>query len=239
MNYYLIVGVIFLISIVINMILKKKLRKYSKVKLKLNINGEEIAKKMLEDHGIYNLNIITTKGDPCNNYYDPINRTIHLSEEVFYQTNITSVSIATHESAHAIQHQYGYNLLKLRNNMVPILNFSSKWTNILIMLGITLFYISGGRSTIVLQLGIFGFFLMFLFSLITLPVEFDASKRALDWVKKNNHIVKYNDISKIECGLRWASLTYVISTIGYLSQLMYFISIFKNTLDTNEYGRDD
>ncbi|WP_185849081.1 zinc metallopeptidase [Blattabacterium cuenoti] len=226
MTYYFIVGTTFLISVIVNTILKNKFIAYSKVYLHSRMSGKEIAEKMLTDHGIFDVNVLSVEGE-LTDHYNPINKTINLSEKVYNDRTAASVAVAAHECGHALQHRLGYNLLKLRNHLVPILNFSSKFINIAIMSGLTIFYSSGGKDSLILQLGIGLFFLVVVFSFITLPIEFDASNRALTWLR-NKNVVNYQEYHKAKESLNWAALTYVVSALGSLAQLIYFLSIFTD-----------
>ncbi|WP_185869468.1 zinc metallopeptidase [Blattabacterium cuenoti] len=224
MNYYLVVGTTFLVSVIVNTILQNKLRLYSKLYLHSNMSGKEIADKMLTENGIYDVHVLSTEGE-LTDHYNPLNKTINLSEKVYEKKSITAIAIAAHECGHALQHKLNYNLLELRNYLVPILNFASKFTNIAIMYGISMFYGSSGKDSFILQLGIGLFFMVVLFSLITLPIEFDASNRALTWLR-NKNIVNYQEYRKVKDSLRWASMTYVVHALGSLGQLIYFMSVF-------------
>ncbi|WP_185850856.1 zinc metallopeptidase [Blattabacterium cuenoti] len=225
MIYYLIVGITFTISIIVSKILKDKFQIYSECKLQNNMSGKEIAEKMLSDCGIYDVEVISIEGF-LTDYYDPINKTVNLSEKVYYENTAASASVAAHECGHALQHKHGYNMLKLRNYLIPFLNFSSRFTSLLIISGLTVFYSSGGKSSILLKMGLCFFFLAVLFSFVTLPIEFDASKRALNWLKEKN-IVSYQEYDQAKDSLKWASMTYIISAMGSLVQFIYFLSVLN------------
>ncbi|AER40719.1 MAG: zinc metallopeptidase [Flavobacteriales bacterium] len=224
MNYYLIVGIIFFVSIIVSQILKNKFSNYSQFGLHSNMSGKEVAEKMLKDNGIYDVTVVSVEGE-LTDHYNPLNRTVNLSEKVYYENSTVSAAIAAHECGHVLQHKLGYSMLKFRNRLIPILNFSSKFTNFAIMSGLTIFYSSGGKNDFFLKIGISLFSLVVLFSLITLPIEFDASRRAMIWLK-NKNIVDYQEYNQAKDSLRWAAMTYVVSALGSLAQLMYFISFF-------------
>ncbi|WP_185857815.1 zinc metallopeptidase [Blattabacterium cuenoti] len=224
MTYYLIVGITFLISLIVNTILKNKFRVYSKLYLDSHMSGKEIAEKMLTDHGIWDVKVLSVEGE-LTDHYNPMNKTINLSEKVYNDKTAAAVAVSAHECGHALQHRLGYNLLKLRNHLIPILNFSSRFVNIAIMSGLTVFYSSGGKDSLILKLGIGLFFLVVVFSLITLPIEFDASNRALTWLR-NKNVVNHQEYHKAKESLNWAAMTYVVSALGSLAQLIYFLSIF-------------
>ncbi|WP_341653503.1 zinc metallopeptidase [Blattabacterium cuenoti] len=227
MTYYFIVGITVLLSIIVNSILKKKFRDYSKLYLHSCMSGKEIAENMLADHGIYDVNVLSIEGE-LTDHYNPINKTINLSEKVYNDRTAASIAVAAHECGHALQHQLDYNLLKLRNHLIPILNLSSKFINIAIISGLTIFYNSGGNNSFILKLGIGLFFLVVIFSFITLPIEFDASNRALTWLK-NKNVVNYQEYHKAKESLNLAAMTYVVSALGSLAQLIYFLSIFTGS----------
>ncbi|WP_341664889.1 zinc metallopeptidase [Blattabacterium cuenoti] len=224
MTYYFIVGITVFVSIIVNSILKKKFRDYSKLYLHSCMSGKEIAEKMLADHGIYDVNVLSIEGE-LTDHYNPINKTINLSEKVYNDSTAASIAVAAHECGHALQHQLGYNLLKLRNHLIPILNLSSKFINIAIISGLTIFYNSGGNNSLILKIGIGLFFLVVIFSFITLPIEFDASNRALTWLR-NKNVVNYQEYHKAKESLNLAAMTYVVSAFGCLAQLIYFLSVF-------------
>ncbi len=227
MIYYFIVGITVFVSIIVNSILKKKFRDYSKLYLHSCMSGKEIAEKMLADHGIYDVNVLSIEGE-LTDHYNPIKKTINLSEKVYNDSTAASIAVAAHECGHALQHQLGYNLLKLRNHLIPILNLSSKFINIAIISGLTIFYNSGGNNSFILKIGIGLFFLVVIFSFITLPIEFDASNRALTWLR-NKNVVNYQEYNKAKESLNLAAMTYVVSAFGCLAQLIYFLSVFTGS----------
>ncbi|WP_341660318.1 zinc metallopeptidase [Blattabacterium cuenoti] len=232
MTYYFIVGITVFMSIIVNSILKKKFRDYSKLYLHSCMSGKEIAEKMLADHGIYDVNILSIEGE-LTDHYNPISKTINLSEKVYNESTAASIAVAAHECGHALQHQLGYNLLKLRNHLIPILNLSSKFINIAIISGLTIFYNSGGNNSLILKIGIGLFFLVVIFSFITLPIEFDASNRALTWLR-NKNVVNYQEYHKAKESLNLAAMTYVVSAFGCLAQLIYFLSVFTGSSSTRK-----
>jgi Predicted Zn-dependent protease len=232
MTYYFIVGTTFLISVIVNTILRNKFIAYSKLYLHSRMSGKEIAEKMLTDHGISDVHVLSVEGE-LTDHYNPINKTINLSEKVYNDRTAASVAIAAHECGHALQHRLGYNLLKLRNHLVPVLNFTSRFINLAIVSGLTIFYSSGGKDSLVLKLGIGLFFLVVIFSFITLPIELDASNRALSWLK-NKNVVNYQEYYKARESLNWAAMTYVVSALGSLAQLIYFLSVFTDFTDKKE-----
>lgn len=229
MTYYLIVGITFFVSVIVSRILKNKFRIYSELYLHNHMSGKDIAEKMLIDNGIYDVRVISVDGE-LTDHYNPMNQTINLSESVYHEKTAAAAAVAAHECGHVLQHRSGYNILKLRNQLIPILNFSSKFTNTALMFGLAIFYSSGGENAFLLKLGIGLFSLAVIFSFITLPIEFDASKRALNWLKTKN-IVSYQEYDIAKDSLKWASITYLVSALGSLAQLIYFMSIFSNKKD--------
>ncbi|WP_238785389.1 zinc metallopeptidase [Blattabacterium cuenoti] len=227
--YYIIIGISFIISVIVNKILKKKFQFYAKFNLFKKITINEIIQKMLQDNGISNVNICIVE-EFLQDHYNPIDKTINLSKDVYYQTNTTSVAIAAHECGHALQHHLGYQMLKIRTLLVPVINFSSRMTNLFIMSGMTTYYTSNGANTILLKFGILLFAVVVMFALITLPIELNASQKALDWLK-NNHILNEKEYNYTKNSLFWASMTYMISAISNLAQLIYFISFLINQMN--------
>ncbi|WP_238785477.1 zinc metallopeptidase [Blattabacterium cuenoti] len=231
--YYIIIGMSFIISSVVNKILKIKFRFYAKFNLHNNMTGNEIAQQMLQDNGIKNVNICIVE-EFLQDHYNPLDRTINLSKDVFYQKNTTSAAIAAHECGHALQHYLGYKMLKIRNFLIPVINFSSRMTNICIISGMTTYYTSNSRNTILLQCGIGLFCLVVMFAMITLPIELNASNKALKWLK-NSNIVSDQEYNYAKKSLMWASMTYIVSALSNFSQLIYFISFLINKIKEINY----
>ncbi|WP_185877765.1 zinc metallopeptidase [Blattabacterium cuenoti] len=230
--YYFVTSIIYLINYLINIFLKNKIRFYSKFHLKSKMSGREIAEKMLIDNDIDDVKIYPIQGELVD-YYNPSDKTINLSEIVFYGKNVVSAAIAAHECGHALQHKIKNNLLKFRNNLATILNFSSRISNISIIIGLIIFYNSEGRESFILKIGIGLFLLIVLFSLITLPIEFNASDIALNWLR-NKNLIKDDETIYVKKLLNLAIMTYVVSALGNLTQLTYFMSILNSNKDNNE-----
>lgn len=224
MGYYILAGLIFLVSSFVSKKLKSKFEFYSKLKLQNGMSGQEIAEKMLADHGITNVEVISVKGQ-LTDHYNPRNRTVNLSEVVYSQRNAAAAAVAAHEVGHAIQHAKAYSWLKLRSAIVPAVGISSKLSNIVIMVGIGLSAAGTAFGSGVFLLGIALFGVTTLFSFITLPVEYDASNRALAWLE-NKHIVTREELAGSKDALKWAARTYLVAALGSLSTLIYFISMF-------------
>jgi Zn-dependent membrane protease YugP len=221
------IGLLFLIlSYAIAQTLKSKLRKYANLSFNTPLSGAEIAAKILEDNKISDVSITVDEEGYLTDHYDPLTKTVTLSKDVYYGRNIAATSIAAHECGHALQHADGYAFLRFRSAMVPSLQFASRYTSLLIILGMAI-----SRTTYIpLAIGIGLYALTTLFTFITLPVEFDASRRALNWIE-GQAFVSSKEHSMAKDALKWAALTYVIAALGSLTQLLHLIGIFNNRRD--------
>ncbi|MEO9570666.1 MAG: zinc metallopeptidase [Polaribacter sp.] len=220
MEYYIIIGVISLFSWLVSNTLKRKFKKYSKVQLRNGMSGLEIAEKMLADHGIFDVKVISTPGS-LTDHYNPQNKTVNLSESVYNQRNAASAAVAAHEVGHAVQHAKAYKWLTMRSQLVPMVNVSSKFSQYLVMGGLVL----GAASSLgywVLLAGVVLMGMATLFSFITLPVEYDASNRALAWLK-NKNIVSREEFAGSKDALKWAARTYLVAALGSLAMLAYWV----------------
>lgn len=220
MEYYLIVLPIFLLSFFISGRLRFKMKKYSKQNLSSGMTGKEIAEKMLNDNGIYDVKVISVRGQ-LTDHYNPSKKTVNLSESVYNQRNTASAAVAAHECGHAVQHAKGYEWLKMRSILVPFVGISSNLGIYLIIGGIFLMGSSPLLGQTIFQLGILGFATGTLFSFVTLPVEFDASNRAIYWLERKR-IVNQRELIGAKDALKWAAMTYVVAALGSLAQLVYF-----------------
>ncbi|WP_340067171.1 zinc metallopeptidase [Ascidiimonas aurantiaca] len=217
--YWIIIGGFMLASMLVSQRLKNKFKKYSKVHLRNGMSGAEIAEKMLADHGINDVKVISTPG-MLTDHYNPMNKTVNLSEGVYTQRNAAAAAVAAHECGHAVQHAKGYEWLQMRSKLVPIVNVASGLSTWLIFGGFILGVTSQfGYAIAVAGVVLFGFGT--LFSFITLPVEYDASNRALAWLKSKN-IVSQQEYEGAEDSLKWAARTYVVAALGSLATLLYF-----------------
>ena len=219
--YMIIIGVIALFSWLVSSQLKRKFEHYSKLTLRNGMSGAEIAEKMLADHGIRDVKVISTPGR-LTDHYNPIDKTVNLSEAVFNQRNAASAAVAAHECGHAVQHAQAYEWLTMRSKMVPMVNVSSSLSQWLIMGGIILGFAS--KSGIGFYVAVAGLLLMAvatLFSFITLPVEYDASNRALAWLK-NKNMLGQEEYAGAEDSLKWAARTYLVAALGALASLLYW-----------------
>jgi uncharacterized protein len=211
--------------------LKSKFRKYSQTRLAQNLTGAEIARLMLADNGIHDVKVISVPGQ-LTDHYNPVNKTVNLSEEVYNGRNAAAAAVASHECGHAVQHATAYSMLELRSAMVPVQNLTSKIMNIIffaMMFGA--FAVKGLLSFDIAILVIIGCYAVFaLFALITLPVEFDASRRALAWIE-NRGIVNRQEHDMAKDALKWAAMTYVVAAIAALASLLYWVMIFLGRRD--------
>lgn len=222
---WIIFGVFMLLSWLISMQLKSKFRKYSKVPINQNLTGKEVAEKMLRDNGISDVKVISTPSQ-LSDHYNPVNKTVNLSEGVYSSSNVAAAAVAAHECGHAVQHATAYSFLQMRSKLVPAVSFASKWVQWVLLAGVLL--VQSFPSLLFFGILLFG--LTTLFSFITLPVEINASKRALVWLNTSG-ITNVQNHDKAEDALRWAAYTYVIAALGSLATLLYYIMIFMGRRD--------
>lgn len=219
LGYYIIIGIVALVSFAVSARLKSKFEHYSKVHLRNGMSGAEIAEKMLSDNGIYDVRVISTPGR-LTDHYNPVDKTVNLSEAVYNQRNAAAAAVAAHEVGHAVQHATAYNMLTFRSKMVPMVNVASGMSQWLILGGLIL----GAASGLGWGIAVAGLALMAittLFAFITLPVEYDASNRALAWLK-NKNMLSPQEYEGAEDSLKWAARTYVVAAIGALAMLLYW-----------------
>lgn len=218
-GYIVIAGAFSLFSMLVSRRLKSKFEKYSKVQLRNGMSGAEIAEKMLADHGIRDVKVISTPG-MLTDHYNPGNKTVNLSEGVYAQRNASAAAVAAHEVGHAVQHATAYQWLGMRSKLVPILNVTSKFSMWVIFGGLMLMQTTAiGGPIAWVGIGLYG--IGTLFSFVTLPVEYDASNRALAWLK-NKNMVSQEEYAGAEDALKWAARTYLVAAIGALATLLYF-----------------
>jgi hypothetical protein len=230
-GYYILIGAIGLVSWLVSSKLKKKFAFYSKVQLRNGMSGKEIAEKMLSDNGIYDVEVISTPGQ-LTDHYNPKNKTVNLSEAVYSQRNAASAAVAAHECGHAVQHAQAYSWLQMRSTLVPMVSVTSGMSQWLIIGGLILGGAAGiGLGWYVAVLGVIFMGMATIFSFITLPVEYDASNRALAWLKAKN-IVTPEEYKGSEDALKWAARTYLVAAIGALASLMYWaLQVFGGSRD--------
>ena len=220
-GYYILIGLIALVSWMVSSQLKRKFAHYSKVQLRNGMSGAEVAEKMLSDHGIYDVQVVSTRGQ-LTDHYNPKNKTVNLSEAVYSQRNAAAAAVAAHECGHAVQHAQAYSWLQLRSQLVPVVSVTSGMSQWLVIGGLVLGAAAGaglGFWVAAAGLGMMG--AATLFSFITLPVEYDASNRALAWLK-NKNIVSQEEYKGSEDALKWAARTYLVAAIGALASLIYW-----------------
>ena len=218
-TYFLIVGPLFALSFYVQNQLKSKFKKFSKQPLSANLTGKEVAEKMLNDHGIYDVKIISVKGQ-LSDHYNPQKKTVNLSESVYSKSNTAAVAVAAHECGHAVQHAKGYEWLKMRSILVPMVGVSSNLGIYIILGGAFLMQSSPVLGGNLVSIGILGFAIGTLFSLVTLPVEFDASKRAIYWLERKR-IVNQRELVQSKEALNWAAGTYVVAALASIANLVY------------------
>ena len=230
-GYYILIGAIALVSWAVSARLKSKFEQYSKVALRNGMSGAEIAEKMLADHGISNVRVISTPGR-LTDHYNPADRTVNLSEAVYNQRNAAAAAVAAHEVGHAVQHATAYEWLTMRSKLVPVVNVASGMSQWLIIGGLMLGAAAGlGIGYYVAVAGLVLMAIATTFSFITLPVEYDASNRALAWLK-NKNMLSQQEYAGSEDALKWAARTYVVAAIGALASLLYWaLQVFGGSRD--------
>ena len=221
MTYYILIGGIALVSWLVSNQLKSKFKKYSKVHLRNGMSGAEIAQKMLDDHGIRDVKVISTPG-MLTDHYNPKNKTVNLSEAVYSQRNAASAAVAAHEVGHAVQNAQAYEWLTMRSKLVPVVSVTSGMSTWVVFGGLMLGAAAGiGIGFYIAVAGLIMMGFATLFSFITLPVEYDASKRALVWLKQKN-MVSQEEYAGAEDALKWAARTYLVAALGALASLLYW-----------------
>jgi Zn-dependent membrane protease YugP len=221
MIWIIVIGVMVL-SYIIQAMLQSRFNKYSQVPTSNGMTGADIARKMLRDNGITDVEVTSVRGT-LTDHYNPQTKTVNLSEAVYGQRNIAAAAVAAHACGHGIQHGPGYGPLKLRSALVPVVNFSNKAVQWVLLAGVLLFAVTHS----VLWLGVVLFGMSTLFSLVTLPVEINASRRAIAWLESAG-ITNYETKPMAQDSLKWAAYTYVIAAIGPLATLFYYIGIARS-----------
>ena len=222
-GYYIIGGLVFLISAFVSNKLKSKFKKYSQIQLQNGLTGAKIAQKMLSDNGITDVEVISVKGQ-LTDHYNPSKKTVNLSEPVYSERNAAAAAVAAHEVGHAVQHARAYSWLGMRSKLVPVVSIASKYSQWVLIGGLAL-AASTAFGNYILLLGIIMYGTGTLFAFITLPVEYDASNRALAWLENENMLTQ-NEHAGAKDALKWAARTYLVAAIGSLATLLYFISIY-------------
>ncbi len=226
MYWILFIGIA-LISYIVQQNLNSKFKKFSKVPLSSGMTGREVAEKMLQDHGIYNVTITSTPGH-LTDHYNPTNNTVNLSPEVYNGNSVAAAAVAAHECGHAVQHAVAYAPLQLRSALVPVVSFASNWVQWILLAGIIMVQ----TVPSILFIGIILFAMTTLFSFITLPVEIDASRRATAWLQRAGITSNYDHPMAVSA-LRSAAYTYVVAALSSLATLIYYVLIFTGNRDSD------
>lgn len=226
----LLMGIIMLASWLVGWQLKNKFEKYSKIHLRNGMSGAEIATKMLHDHGIYDVKVISTPGR-LTDHYNPIDKTVNLSEAVYNQRNAAAAAVAAHEVGHAVQHATAYSWLTMRSKLVPVVNVASNLVQWVLLAGILLIQLY--NNTTVLFVGVVLFALTTVFSVITLPVEYDASNRALKWLEIKNMVTR-EEFAGAKDSLKWAARTYLVAALASIGTLMYYVMMLTGVRSSND-----
>lgn len=221
MNIWIIMLMIMAMSFIVQHMLQSRFHKYSQIGLPNGMSGAEVALKMLHDHGIYDVKVVPAKG-MLTDHFNPQTKTVALSEGVYASRSVAAAAVAAHECGHAVQHALGYAPLKMRSALVPVVNFASSIVQWVLLLGVLLINTFPG----LLWFGIILFATTTLFSLITLPVEINASSRAISWLTQTG-MVEGNTRAMAVDALKWAAYTYVVAALGSLATLLYYIGIAR------------
>jgi Zn-dependent membrane protease YugP len=208
-------------SMIVQQVLQSKFNKYSKVMISNGMTGAQIAQKMLHEHGIYDVKVTSTRGT-LTDHYNPMTKTVNLSEGVYASNSVAAAAVAAHECGHAVQHAYGYGPLKMRSALVPVVNIASSLVSWVILAGVILIE----TFPLLIWIGIALFATSTLFSFVTLPVEVNASTRAVSWLS-NAGITDYSTRPQAVDALKWAAYTYVIAALGSLATLLYYIRLAR------------
>ena len=223
----MLVSILFVgISLVVSMVLKNKFSKYAKIPLTNGLTGKQIAEKMLRENGIYDVQVISSQGF-LTDHYNPVNKTVNLSPDIYNGTSISAAAVAAHECGHAVQHATAYSWLMMRSRLVPVVQLTSNMVNIVLLIGVIM---AASGNTTLLLIGIALMAVTVLFTLITLPVEFDASRRALAWLNRTN-VTNLQEYPKAKDALKWAAMTYVVAALAAVVTLIQYIMIYLGSRD--------
>ena len=225
MGVYLIGIIFFIISLIVSSVLKSKFSKYAQIPLASGLSGREIAEKMLTDNGIYDVRVLSVEGK-LTDHYNPADKTVNLSPDVYHERSVSAAAVAAHECGHAVQHSKAYTFLKFRSAIVPFVSVASQYMQWIILIGILVL----NATPVPLEIGVALFAATTLFSFITLPVEFDASRRALAWIEQKR-VVTREEHEMAKDALWWAAMTYVVAAIGSLATLLYYIMLLNRRND--------
>lgn len=223
---WLLMIIITIVSLIVQWRFKSKFRQYSEIALLSGMSGKEVAEKMLRDNGIYDVEVISVEGQ-LTDHYNPEDKTVNLSPDVYHSRSVASAAVAAHECGHAVQHARAYSWLTLRTNLVPVINVASTLVQWTLFIGVMLLFFA--NNPYILAIGVAALALVTLFSFITLPVEFDASQRALAWLNNNYNVMQTSEEhEQAKDALWWAAMTYVVAALGALATLVYYASLLSN-----------
>ncbi|MCD0487292.1 zinc metallopeptidase [Pedobacter sp. MC2016-14] len=229
--YLFLILPILLLSFYVQWRFKHKFAKYAEMQLNSGFSGKEVAERMLSDYGIYDVKVMSTEGQ-LSDHYHPGDKTVNLSTDVYYGRSVAAAAVAAHECGHAVQHAKSYHWLQLRSKMVPVVSISSNLLQWVLMIGVFLILFTG--NPVVLAVGVVALAVITLFTIVTLPVEFDASNRALLWLKENHQIMQTAEENRqAKDALWWAAMTYVVAALGAVANLLYYAMMLFGR------GRDD
>jgi Zn-dependent membrane protease YugP len=222
---WLLMIIIFIVSLIVQWRFKSKFKQYSEIGLLSGMSGQEVAERMLRDNGIYDVQVISVEGQ-LTDHYNPETKTVNLSADVFYSRSVASAAVAAHECGHAVQHAKAYSWLSLRSTLVPVTNAASTIVQVTLFIGVML--LAFAHNPLVLLIGVAGLAIITIFAFITLPVEFDASNRALAWLNNNYTVMQTSEEHKqAKDALWWAAMTYVVAALGSLATLLYYASMLN------------
>ncbi|MCJ8211768.1 zinc metallopeptidase [Mucilaginibacter sp. RS28] len=226
---WLLTIVIAVVSLIVQMRFKSKFQHYAEIPLSSGMTGAEVAQKMLRDNYINDVQVISVEGE-LTDHYNPENRTVNLSPDVYYSRSVAAAAVAAHECGHAVQHAKAYSWLTLRTAIVPVISIASRLVQWTLMIGVMLLIFS--NNPYILMIGVAALALVTIFSFITLPVEFDASRRALAWLNNNYSVMQTSEEhSQAKDALWWAAMTYVVAALSSLASLLYYVSLLNSRRD--------
>lgn len=225
--WFILIG-IGIISMIVQSKFRNKFKNYSEQPLSSGMSGAEVAQKMLHDNNIYDVKVISVEGQ-LTDHYNPADRTVNLSPEVYHGRSVAAAAVASHECGHAVQHATSYSWLQFRSAMVPIVNVASRIVQFTLMIGVMLAFFS--KILLLLQIGVAALAITTAFSFITLPVEFDASKRALAWLDRANITHSSQEHDGAKDALKWAAMTYVVAALSALVTLLYYAQMLLGRRD--------
>ncbi|MBP6386770.1 MAG: zinc metallopeptidase [Pseudarcicella sp.] len=226
---YLLTALFGLIGWWVNNRLKSKFEEYSQVGLIAGLTGKQVAEKMLRDNNIFDVRVVSVEG-MLTDHYNPVDKTVNLSEGVFNSISVSATAVAAHECGHAVQHATAYAMLGVRSSLVPVMNIANKFMPLALGIGVMVLYSS--NNSMLLLIGVALFAAATLFSLVTLPVEFDASKRALAWIDTNRVVTPQEHVMAKDA-LWWAAMTYVVAALSMVAQLLYYVSLLLGRRNNN------